>query len=125
VKILPGFSGPAVVVQRVSSTSLEASLKLLRLEQAGDESPTRVLLPTLLASVDVNSLLEGFVGALLQHVAHCLRWSSLPRVLVDTRGSRLAARCLSAVLAHLRFGLTSLLDGAVVISGCFAAVALL
>jgi hypothetical protein len=42
VKTLPGFSGPAAVAQRASSTSLEASPKLLRLEQAGNESPTRV-----------------------------------------------------------------------------------
>jgi hypothetical protein len=33
--------------------------------------------------------------------------------------------CLPALLAHLRFGLTSLRDVVAVVSGCFAAVALL
>jgi hypothetical protein len=95
VKTLPGSSGPVAVVQHASSTSLEASPKLLRLEQARDVSPTRVLLPTLLASADVNFLLEGIVGTLLQPVAHYPRWSSslVARVFANVRGSRRTAGC--------------------------------
>jgi hypothetical protein len=43
VKTLPTSSGPVAVAQRVSFTSLEASPRILCLEQAGDESPTPVL----------------------------------------------------------------------------------
>jgi hypothetical protein len=91
VKTLLGSSGPVAVAQRASSTSLEASSKLLRLEQAGIESPTRVLLPALLASANVNIFLEGIVGALLQPIAHYPHWSTngysfIPSVFVNVHG---------------------------------------
>jgi hypothetical protein len=37
------------------------------------ESPTRVLLPMLLASAEVNILTKGFVEAMLQPISHCPR----------------------------------------------------
>jgi hypothetical protein len=52
-----------------------------------------VLLPTLLASADVNFLLEDIVGAMLQPIAyhpHCCS-SLAPHVFVGVRGSRRAA----------------------------------
>jgi hypothetical protein len=69
------------VAQRVSSAFLGASPKLLRPEQAGDESPNCGSI-NVLASVDVNFLLEGTVGSLMQPVAHYHRRNSslVPRV---------------------------------------------
>jgi hypothetical protein len=87
VKTLPSSSGPAAVARCVSSTSLEASSKLLCLHQARVERPTRVLLLALLASADVNILLEGIARARLQPLTH------YPCAFVVIRGSRRADAC--------------------------------
>jgi hypothetical protein len=63
VKTLLGSSRPAAVALFASFTTVEASSKLLRPEQVGDESPARMLISALLASADVNILLEGTTGA--------------------------------------------------------------
>jgi hypothetical protein len=60
-----GGGGAACVIYLLGGVAVA-----LCLEQAGDESPTPVLLPTLLASTASVTFFEGIVVALLQPITH-------------------------------------------------------